>query len=292
MNSLKTLGALVAIGLLSGCSASEEAMSDSVGSAAEAPSYSSMEADMSVARSSQDGRAAESAMSVLLKNRHVIRTADVEVKVEDAEKAEQTAQQIISAADGFVANSSTTGLGGSDPSVTMTIRVPVAEFEDSLNKLASLGVLQNKSLSSDDVTGQIVDLDARLKTLRAKEEAYVGMLKKVSSTADVVTMQDTISNVRTEIEQIMGQRQQLSAQAKFSTINLTLSQKTSLVPPVKDQDWTNAAWADASSSFGEILRGFGTVGIWILTFAPVWLPLVALFIGGIWWLRKISTPSA
>lgn len=283
---------LAVFGLLAGCSASSEMADMEVGTSTTADYGSAAKDEVSMLASRSPGSTGEAAMSVLLKNRHVIRTAELEVKVADVEAAEKAAQTVISKADGFVAQSSSDGLGGESPRVLMTVRVPVASFEGTLSALAGLGVLQSKSLGSDDVTAQVVDLDARLKTLRAKEEAYVGMLKKLSSTADVVSMQDTLSNVRTEIESIMGQRQQLAAQAQFSTITLTLVQGASTEVLEKDRDWSTMAWADAGSAFGGMVRGVGTVGIWFLTFAPIWLPMALLFGAGIWWLRRSSTPSA
>lgn len=261
---MKTLIILITfVGLLAvlqGCSAAESQFADA---ASPATTGAMTQA------SNTDG--AKTAASPLLKNRFVIRNADLTVQVEDAEKADKAAQAVVEKAGGYVESAQATGMGGSDPSVEMKVRVPVERFEDVLDGLGGLGVVQTKGISSEDVTGDIVDLDARLKTLSAKEEVLTGMLKKASKTNDLIQLESSLTEVRTQIEQIAGQRAALAGQAKYSTISLTLEQKASLVVPAKDQNWSQAAWTESTASLGAFGRTLGTIGIWLLTFSPVLL---------------------
>ena len=282
MKTLKLLGAVLALSLLVGCSEDMDGYAESA-----SPASAPTEKGTPSLVSNND----EVDQSVLLKNRFVIRTARLTVKVENVEKAEQLAEGVVSKAGGFVASGTTDGLGSRSPIMVMTARVPVETFESTLGSLTGLGVLQDKSISSDDVTGQIVDLDARLKTLRAKEEVYVNMMRKVSKTSDVIELQNTLTSTRTEIEQIQGQRQNLAGQAKFSTIELTLTQEASVVPAEKDQNWSAAAWTESQSAFGGFVRTVGTMGIWFLTFAPLWVVLGAV-VAGLVWLSKRATAKA
>ena len=230
-------------------------------------------------------------LSVLLENRHVIRTATMEVQVDNVEEADTAAQKLVQGAGGFVSSASTYGLGSSSPSVNMTVRVPVAKFEGVLGSFSDLGILQSKSMETDDVTGQMVDMDARLKTLRAKEEVFVGMLRRASSTTDLVEMENQLSQVRGDIERIAAQRKSLAGQAQYSTIELTLAQGATLAVPEKDKEWTSAAWTSSTSALGGVVRTIGTMLIWILTFLPVWLPVVVVA-GVAYWRFKRGVVAA
>lgn len=290
MKPFKILTALLVLGLLVGCSA-DESVARKTDYAAETASSPAGSADMAAPaeyRNVSSGSISETEIDTaeLLKNRHVIRKATIEVKVEDVESADMAAQKLVESMGGFVASGNTAELGTAHPTVTMTVRVPVAKFEETLNALGDMGVLLSKSISSDDVTGQVVDMDARLKTLRAKEEVFVGMLRKAKSTSDMVELQNSITNTRTEIERIEGQRRTLAGQAQFSTISLTLTQETSSLPLEKDQNWSAMAWTESGSAFGGLVRALGTIGIWLLTFAPVWLPMMVLLGLGIRWAQK------
>ncbi len=61
-----------------------------------------------------------------------------------------------------------------DPSIrqtaTMEIRVPQERLETTLDSLAKLGTVQNRALTAEDVTTQLVDNEARLRNLRKSEE--------------------------------------------------------------------------------------------------------------------------
>lgn len=231
-------------------------------------------------------------IALLMQNRFVIRNGRMTVRVEDVGKSERAAQAFVKSYGGFVANSTTTGLGTANPVMTLTARVPVAKFDTALMDFSGLGVLMERSVSSDDVTGAVVDMDARLKVLRIKEELYYQMLKKARGINEIEDIQSKLYAVRTQIEQITAQRKSTAGQAEFSTIDLTLTQNADGSVAPNRSDWGKMAWSESGSAFQGFVAGFGTLAIWILTFAPVWLPAVALLVGGFFLVRRLGRRSS
>lgn len=227
-----------------------------------------------------------STASMAASKRQVIRNGAIGLRVENVEKAEQQISAMVAKSGGYVENTSSNDLGGTAPTIDMTVRVPATGFEDSMSTLAGLGHVLSKSVDAKDVTSEIVDLGARIKTLSAKEETFREMLKSSRNLNDVVSLQDRLSDVRMEIERMEAQRKSLSDLAALSTIKVHLTQ-TATVPTAAstDPNWFNQNLGTATTSFMSVTRGIVGFLTWAIVFSPFWL----LPILGVTWLVKKAT---
>jgi len=215
-----------------------------------------------------------------VQRREVIRKADIDIRVENVEKAEKAVSAIVQSAGGYTESATSSDLASTRPVLKLALRVPVASFDSSISKFESLGVRLSKTIGSEDVTGQLIDLDARLKTLTAKEDVFREMLKNRSQLEDVFNIQNQLTEVRTEIESISGQRKSQAGLAALSTIGLTLEQDALPNVASTDPNWMAQTWAEASSGASVAFRIFVVALVWIIAFSPFWIP--AAFI-----LRKV-----
>ncbi|MGV3616842.1 MAG: DUF4349 domain-containing protein [Fimbriimonas sp.] len=206
--------------------------------------------------------------------RQVIRRADLAVRVPNVEKAEREVNALVQSWQGYVESANSTDLSSDHPALTMAIRVPVGRFDDGIAKLESLGVRLSKTVSSEDVTGQIVDLDARLSTLRAQEETYRGLLRRSSNLESVISLQDKLTEVRGTIESMAAQRKTLGGLAALSNISLRLEQDAVAHAPAKDPNWMAQTWAESTTALGYALRTVTTIGMYVAVFSPFWLPIL------------------
>src|SRR4028119_138459 len=113
-----------------------------------------------------------------------------------------------------------------DSSVRQTasvqIRVPQERLETTLEALAKLGTVENRALTAQDVTEQLVDSEARLRNLRKSEEMVLKIMERSGSVGDVLKASQELSNIRESIERIDAQLKSLRNQVAYSTISLTL----------------------------------------------------------------------
>jgi hypothetical protein len=165
----------------------------------------------------------------------------------------------------------------------LTVRVPATEFEDTLAQLANLGHVLSKTTNSQDVTAEIVDLGARIKTLSAKEETFREMLKSNRNINDVMSLQDRLTEVRTEIERMQAQLKSISELASLSTIKISLSRSESVPATVADTDpnWFGQTLGSATTSFMGVARTVVGAATWLVVFSPFWL-LPVLFAYWLW----------
>ena len=165
----------------------------------------------------------------------IVRTADVAIKVGDGKfgGAFDRVNTIATSAGGYVTSSSTASTGEAKDkrarSGQLTVRVPSDRFQDVRTSLGQLGEVENESVSGADVSGQLVDYDARLRSLQAQEESLRVLVGKATNVGEVLQVQNSLFAVRQQIEQLQAQRLQLDQAASLATIQLSLYEPGALV---------------------------------------------------------------
>lgn len=197
----------------------------------------------------------------------IIKTADVSVRVSDFQKANDEAVSIAKSAGGYVTDSSANSASGIPNEGTLTMRVPVEAFERTLNRLSKLGKVTARSINGEDVTGESVDLQSRLRNLRAEERQYLQIMNRANRIADIVTVTNELSRVRGEIEEAAGRLKYLQSSAAMSTINLTLAEKKRPQPHVSAIETT---FGNAVAALGRSLNSLAAIVIWLLVYSPFW----------------------
>lgn len=156
----------------------------------------------------------------------IVKRADVriEVKKDGFRRAFQRAAEVAGAHGGFVANStSRTADEDADPAAgTLVLRVPAAAFDTVRAELAGLGDVTSEVLDGEDVGGQLVDLDARLRSLQVEEETLRTLMAKAKTIGETIEVQQQLTRVRQDIEQTAGQRARLADAAALGTIRANL----------------------------------------------------------------------
>jgi hypothetical protein len=209
-------------------------------------------------------------------DRKIIFNASLSLDVVDAEKAFSDCEILVAKYGGFVAQSS---LQKSDTQVlaTAVLRVPAAKATQLMNDLAGLGTVTSRSSGSDDVTSQYIDIQARLKVLRAEEAQLLGFLKKATSIKDMLAVQEQLSSVRTQIEQYEGQQRYMDNAASLATVTAQLTQTTEVFVAPRG---FGSAFVESLARFGHALAAFWT---W-LGGSAVFLVFYGLLIWALAWI--------
>jgi hypothetical protein len=172
-----------------------------------------------------------------------------------------------------------------DSSVRQTasveIRVPQERLETTLEALAKLGTVENRALTAEDVTEQLVDSEARLRNLRKSEEMVLKIMERSGSVGDVLKASQELSNIRESIERIDAQLKSLRNQVAYSTISLTLEAAVSAqqTPEPSLGLRVQETWGKATHSVGELTLGLFGLGIWLLAYSPYFLLIAAAVYG-------------
>ncbi|MBA2718513.1 MAG: DUF4349 domain-containing protein [Chloroflexi bacterium] len=201
----------------------------------------------------------------------IVRSGALQLTVANPDQAVLAARDAIRGLGGYIGASQAQR---SDDKIvaSVTYRVPVARWEDALDAIRSLGTEVGEQTNAVEVTGQLVDLEARIRNLRASEAALVGYVEKAAKTSDLLEIEARLTDTRGQIEQLTAQQAALADQAAMATLTVTYG--TELVAVTEAAaNWNPAAEVDRASAtliaVGQALASF------LIVLAIVWLPIIA-----------------
>ncbi len=142
----------------------------------------------------------------------LIYKADIILAVFEVSKGLDAVEKIAKDADGYLVTRH-------DDSVT--VRVPAAGFDASLQAVLKLGDVLQRNLQVDDVTAEMNDLMTRLKNAEAMRARLEQLLSSAKTTDEALKVEEQLGRVTGEIESIKGKLRLMSELVSFSTITVS-----------------------------------------------------------------------
>lgn len=238
--------------------------------------------------------------------RMIIKNAEVTMTVEDTDNAIDRLTQVVADVGGYIISQRVWYEPHGDQNykyATITVGVPVDEFERSLRRLREIAVrVLDENATGEDVSSEYVDLESRLRNLEATRDRIRQFLDQAKTVEEALKVNQQLSDVEEEIETIQGRMNYLSNRAAFSTITVnlqpvlpeltatpTLTPKptATTTPTPTPVPWNpSQTFEDATRTFENIWKSWADFGIYFIVVGiPCLIPLV-LIGWGIWWLAK------
>ncbi len=257
---------------VAGCSSQAGAP---VGEAIEQPDASAADGDEEepTVGSGGDGSSEPGGNSAPIEQR-IIKTGEVGLEVDNVAVVLAHVRAMAVDLGGYVGGSQA---GTLDESASITLRVPAERFDELLTRLQELADVEVVSMATReaDVTGQIVDLEARIRNLEASEASYRALLERAERIEDILTVQSRLDDVRGQIEQLEAQLQAVEGQAALSTLTVTIIPRSEPVAAVQ-AGWDPGAQAKTAVA---TLVGFAQGIFDALTWIVIVILPIALVIG-------------
>ncbi len=284
------LGPLVGLILMAGCSTAKIASeSDIQPQAGSAPTAASAESSNDLAAES----AALTRLEAPASAPQLAKRADVTLRVSSVAEAIDGAIAIARAQQGDILTleDSTPESSVARRQAFVQIRVPQSQLDTLLKELAELGTVQQRMITAEDVSTQLVDLDARLRNLRKTEELLLGIMERSGDVADVLQVAQEVSTVRASIEQIDAQLKTLRNRVSYSTVSIRLeSAIAASTSPLALRDELGNTWQRATLSFRDVSVGLMKLVTWLLVYSP-YLAIILLAGFGVYRLRRRTHAS-
>lgn len=200
--------------------------------------------------------------------RKLIRTGNVTLEVQTLSEAEDKIAAWAKSLGGFVTNASTWEMGAN-----FTVRIPSERFDDAMSQVGTFGRVTNRNVSSQDVSDNYYDLQARLNTkyiLRDKLNSYLSQAKDIK---DLLEIERQLNKVLEDIDSTESRFKRLAGQVDYSTIYVNMQFERG-----KDEggvilpDFKNA-WNEILSKIIAFFWGLLKLIFYIIIFG---LPLTAI----------------
>ena len=154
--------------------------------------------------------------------RQVISQASLTVEVEDVGTAITELRAFVESVGGFIEHVSTRD-GPQPGRGSATIRVPVDQFNYTIDRIEAFGEVLGQSLGQTDVTGDAIDLAAQLRSERSAEASLLKLLDRAVSVSDVLTVERELGRVRANVERLQGQLDFIERSVALATITVTFA---------------------------------------------------------------------
>ncbi|HEU4330324.1 MAG TPA: DUF4349 domain-containing protein [Lapillicoccus sp.] len=295
--------ALVALGACSNSSGGSAASNGSAGSAvapanpelgapnADTPDAASEDAQKLTQGSASGGGVANpSSPAQVAAGDKLVRTASLQVQVDDVEGSSAQARQIAIAAGGMVVSENSSAVpvstGGVDKQGSrsaMTLSVPADTLDRVLDELGKLGTTVQRTSAARDVTSQYVDTQSRITTMKAGLDQLRALVGKATDLNQIVALETEISRRQADLDALEAQLKTLDKKVAMSTVAVTLVTATNVVVPEEDTSGflggLKAGWKAFLGASSGVLTVLGAVLPFAVLLAIVAVPLL-------WWRRR------
>jgi len=200
----------------------------------------------------------------------LIKTGSLNFMVKDFDTAYQSIKTKIQNHNGYITSENSRG----SKNTNLVIKVPVSDFHQLLElieKEADQEYLVTKSVNSQDVTAEFIDVESRIKSKKAIETRYLEILTKARNVTEILKVEKELGKIRTEIEQAEGRLQYLRNRSNYSTINLTIYEfQVSEVKPVQPIEKPSLI----SKMKNSLIIGWGQVESLLLFLISNWFAIL------------------
>lgn len=272
------LGAALMAGiLLAGCGADS---SDNAGSSDGAPQMGEAAPAPAEREADKGTDTAAQAPDLKVEQRSIIYRGNVSVRVENVAAAAGRATGIATTAGGFVSGDNRSSGDGAD-TATMELRVPADKFGGVVDQLAKLGTEEGRQISTEDVTEQTVDLDARITVQQARVDSGRKLLAQAKSLNDLVMLEREVATRESDLASLQAKKRRLADLTALSTISVTLldpeAEAVAEDGPGGFLGGLGAGWDALLASLRVLLTVLGALLPWLLAFGlPAWAILYAV----------------
>ena len=197
--------------------------------------------------------------------RKIIYTAYAAMETETFDETSASVRQMVEDAGGYISSSSARGSRTDGTrSVDYTCKIPAGNYAGFIDGLSGAGNLYRLTESTDDVTLQYVDLDARLSSLQNQLDRLEELAAEASDIETLLTIETQIGEVQYELESYTAQMRTLENQISYSTVDLTIDEVASVSEGTGFGTRVKAAFGGSWDNFVAAVQGIIIALIYLL----------------------------
>ncbi|MCL1838090.1 MAG: DUF4349 domain-containing protein [Propionibacteriaceae bacterium] len=220
-------------------------------------------------------------------DRMIARTSSIRLVVDDIEVTAKALREVAARLKGSVtAESLSLPEVGNYGSSHVEVTVPAAQLDEALALMAELGRVTDRRIDSQDVTDEVVDVDARVRTMQESIKRLQELMSQTGSIADIARVESELTQRQADLESLLSRQKSLSQRVATTPISVEL-RTVSAVEPLSNSGFLSgllAGWG--------VMVDSAVVAITVIGALLPWLALTALILGPIIVVRRSRRNSA
>lgn len=168
------------------------------------------------------------------------------------------------------------------PSADMSVRVPAEKFDETMASLGRIGTIRDRSVTAEDLTGDLSDSSARLRNLRRTEDDIRKIMDRSGTVGQVLEAENQLSRVREQIETLESSLKVMRGRVTYSAIEISAQAEAvpaTVEPALGSQ--LSTAFAAAVHALGQTTAALLSVVVWLAVFTPY-----AVVVGILWYVVR------
>ncbi|MFZ4576202.1 MAG: DUF4349 domain-containing protein [Phycisphaerales bacterium] len=209
-------------------------------------------------------------------DRIVIRKSSIDIRTTDINGSYAKVSLLLNEALGEHIEDSRRSGEGASSTATLTLRVVSSRTAEVLIAIRGMGTVTNESTTGQDVTTQVIDLEARIRNEKRTETELLGLMERRADAplAEILELRKHVASVREQIERLTAQRDRTKGLADLATIVVVFTPEA-IPAPI-------APTGPERSHFVVAIEGAWKGGLRNLGDSVAWLVETAVA-GALWW---------
>lgn len=204
-------------------------------------------------------------------DRSIISTGDMLLAVESPLQSSDEVTAIVEGAGGRVdSRTETEATDFSGAQATLTLRIPSKQLDTTLDDIAELGDVVEVSVTRDDVTTQVLSVEAQIRALETSVARLQTLLSNATVMSDLIELETALTTRQAELDSLKAQQAYLEEQIELSTIYLTLREKAQTPAGIP------TTFVDGLMTGVQAFLWLGSVVVVAFGFALPWLVVAAI----------------
>lgn len=224
----------------------------------------------------------------------IISTGSVSLEAEDVGKARFDVRKVLDSHRGTISEQeTTTGDEGEVATARLVARVPSTEFAEAMDDLEGVATMLGSNESGEDVTTEVIDVDARIRAQRASVARVEALLDRATDLQQVISIERQLATRQAELDSLVSRQKYLADQTSLSTIAIAIEQPAD--DEADDEEEPTGFLGGLEDGWDSFVDG-GAAALTVVGFVVPWALLAGL-VGTPVWLalkrrRRSATPPA
>lgn len=175
-----------------------------------------------------------------LDGRMIIYTGAMHLSVFNLQEAMEKAEALPERYGGYV---------HSMDASTMVLKIPAKQLRVVMKELSEYGVVESRSLSTQDVGAEYTDMESRVRALEGTHKQLLELLSKARTVDEALHVRQALDQVSAELEVLKGRMRQIDSLVAFSTLTLSMYERGPNTPTPSSNDpfpWVDSLGVEAT----------------------------------------------